>query len=259
MHRLFEIASSITTPVALAALALLVAYAALSQMLRSGMFSTLSGSDSAKLLGRIINMVGLLAVLCLLVYLVLMLVPYFLSRHADGEQSAATTAHASAGPVLSHHRVDLQALRNTTYLLDGEAVTLTDGTLEFVPPQTGDPSSDLIPQYVYLTQWAFGDLQGTGTEDAVALLQKSDGGSGIYYYLVPVLSKPGRVDADTEGYILGDRLQFRRLEIQSGEIAITALMHRETDALSQPSLLRELKLRYREGKLVCLTPPCSEV
>lgn len=261
MHRLFEIASSITTPIGLAALALLVLYAVLRQVLRSGTFSPLSGTDSAKLLGRIISVMGLLAVLCVLVYLVLTLVPYFLSRHVEAGQNAATIAPAPAPvvPPPSHRRVDLQVLRNLTYVLDGEPVTLTDGALEFTPTQTGDAHSDLAPQYVYLTQWAFGDLQGTGTEDAVAVLQKSDGGSGIYYYLVPVLGEAGRVVADTEGYVLGDRLQFRRIQIQAGEIGITALMHRETDPLSQPSLLRELTFRYQMGKLVCLTLPCSEV
>lgn len=259
MSELFEIAGSISTPIGLAALGLLVVYALLALMLRAGLFSRLSSADSAVLLGGTIHWVGALAALCVLVYLATVLVARSSPERNGAAPVPVVTAPISPSPTPTSRGVDPQSLRNMTYVLDDERITLIDGALEFAPAQTGDARADASPLYVYLTHWALGDLQGNGTDDAVAVLQKSDGGSGIYYYLVPVLAKGGRIVADAAGFVLGDRLQFRRIEIDGGEVRITALMHRETDALSQPTLLRELRLKYHEGQWVCLTKPCSEI
>ena len=40
----------------------------------------------------------------------------------------------------------------------------------------------------HLADHAFGDLDGDGTTDAIAILQVTDGGAGIYYHLTTIFN-----------------------------------------------------------------------
>lgn len=149
-------------------------------------------------------------------------------------------------------------LKNLTYVVEGEKVTLNDGKLEFDPQADIDHPNPVDTDDVYLARWAFGDLVGDGSQSAVAVLQQSSGGSGIFYYLVPVTSKDGVPRADVKGLSLGDRLQFKSVEVTRGKVALDVLMHRPDEPLSSPSWLRHLEFSYQNGRLICETKPCSE-
>lgn len=91
--------------------------------------------------------------------------------------------------------------KNTSYQIDGDTITLTDGYYESAI--TPDTSAKTIVRY-------FGnelvtDLDGDGDEDIAFIVTQETGGSGTFYYAVAALNTPtGYVGSD--GYLLGDRI-----------------------------------------------------
>lgn len=91
--------------------------------------------------------------------------------------------------------------KNATYVIEGESVTLSDGTNE--RPVVSGSATQMVTRY-------FGndlvtDLNGDGRNDVVFILTQETGGSGIFYYIVAALATDeGYVGS--EGYLLGDRV-----------------------------------------------------
>jgi uncharacterized protein YecT (DUF1311 family) len=243
----------LTTPVQLTGLAVFVLWLLARLLLSSPSRQALTKAHRHDAVTRIINWVGVVAIGGLVVWTIFIVAPLIFR-----EPPRAAADRPVPAPVVTPAPIDLSTLKQATYRLDGERISLTDGKLEFDPPSEV-PNASLYPIYVYLTDTAFGDLTGTGVISGAAILQKSDGGSGIYYYLVPVTRQNNGVVSDAEGIDLGDRLQFKRFEVTPGHVFIDALMHREDDPGGQPSIVRHLDFAYSDGALNCATLPCSEL
>ena len=256
MNEFLKTALSVSNPRGLAALSCTLIFLVGLAILRAKVIPALTPGAGAKLLKRLVDWLGVLAIIVVLIYGANTLLPFW--SHQEAPPKPERAAPISSTP-LPRPTIDVATLKNLTYVLDGEKITLRDGKREFGSPDIGDRASDVVPAFVYLTDWAFGDITGDGSNGAVAVLQKTDGGSGIYYYLVPVTSSGGKIQSSTDGYTLGDRLEFKSIEINSGHVNLAVLMHRDSDPGAQPSWFRHLDLAYVNGKLVCQTKPCSEL
>lgn len=99
---------------------------------------------------------------------------------------------------------------NTSYVIEGEAVTLVHGVseVEIIPGS----ASKVVTRY-------FGndlhtDLNDDGRQDIVFLLTQERGGSGTFFYVVAALATDnGYVGSDA--YLLGDRIAPQNITMSS--------------------------------------------
>ena len=105
--------------------------------------------------------------------------------------------------------------KNTAYLIEGQSVTLKNGSAE--SELAPDSASKSVTKY--FGNDASGDLNGDGRIDQVFLLTQDNGGSGTFYYLAVAL-------ATNNGYkglntiLLGDRIAPQTTEIKDGQIIV---------------------------------------
>lgn len=158
---------------------------------------------------------------------------------------------------IAYPPLSMEVLKNLTYEIDDDFITLQDGKREFAP-DTGHelPDKDIA---VYLVDHAFGDIDGDGDSDAIAVLQASDGGTGIYYYLATVFNDRGTAKSYGKAYVLGDRLEIRSASTQGEKIIVQLMMHADNDGLCCPTQFRTLEFVLKDRKLQCTTEPCSEI
>lgn len=167
-------------------------------------------------------------------------------------QSSSNTTAVAAYPPIS-----METLKNLTYRMGDDSITLQDGRREFIPDNEQGMHEKTIA--VFLTDHAFGDLDSDGSNDAIAVIQSSDGGSGIYYYLATIFNDMGTAKQYGDSYILGDRLNFRSISIYEGKVTIELMMHSPDDGLCCPTQFRKLEFVVKNRLLHCTTPPCSEI
>lgn len=128
----------------------------------------------------------------------------------------------------------IEVLKNTEYQVeyaaDGKA-KLTNGIYrEKIVP---DSATELIIRLG--DQYAIGDLNGDGAEDAAAILVSDPGGSGTFRDLAVVINQNGTYkNVATE--FLGDRIKVNSISIKSGEIVIEMLKQGPGDPMFRPTL-----------------------
>jgi uncharacterized membrane protein len=135
-----------------------------------------------------------------------------------------------AGEGASRTIVDLEAVRNATYVLswaDAATVQLRNG--EFSGEAIG-----ATHLRVHLTDWvAFGDLDTDGMDEAVAVLATDPGGSGTFYELAVVADVDG-VPVNVASQLLGDRIVMRGLSVSGGLIELAMTTHGTNDPMCCP-------------------------
>jgi len=99
---------------------------------------------------------------------------------------------------------------NTTYLIEGRAVVLTDGRHE-IPAA---PGSAIKMQTAVFSRPVVGDLDGDGDEDAALPLTHNSGGSGTFYYAAAAINRNERYQG-TNAILLGDRIAPMGIVIRS--------------------------------------------
>jgi uncharacterized membrane protein len=150
------------------------------------------------------------------------------------------------------------ALLNAEYRgIFAEPVRMTDGRYQGAPFVAGGASR---PELLLIRErFARGDLSQDGTDEVVALLARSSGGSGTFFYLAVMKEVEGDL-SNAETVLLGDRVRVESLEIFEGSLIVTLLEHGPEDPACCPSrrVLRswmEHQERLREvvvlrGKLI---------
>ena len=129
--------------------------------------------------------------------------------------------------------------KDTTYVVDGRAVTLVNGVseVEAVPGS----ASKIVTRY-------FGnevtlDLDDDGRDDSVFLLTEDRGGSGTFYYVVAALNKESGY-VGSQALLLGDRISPQTTEKGKGKIVIVNYTDRARgeDFSVQPSVGKSIWL-----------------
>ena len=104
---------------------------------------------------------------------------------------------------------------NATYHLEGSDVTLKDGVMtEPLPNSAGKKTVRVVGEA------ASGDLDGDGQDDAAVILTRSEGGSGLFYYVAAAI-KNGDGYVGTNAMLLGDRLVPEPPLIKGGVVVVT--------------------------------------
>lgn len=105
--------------------------------------------------------------------------------------------------------------KNSRFNVDGTLVTLVDGRAE----TTAAPGSASKEVTTYFGNEAKGDVNGDGLEDAVFLVTRASGGSGLFYFAVAVLATSTGYKT-TNAFFVGDRISPQTTEIRNGEIYV---------------------------------------
>lgn len=147
-------------------------------------------------------------------------VPAVEPTEQPADMAAATTAELAG------------TLGNLTYsgVLPDAPITLTDGIGVYEEESSGNPFVRLADHLI-----ATGDLNGDGSEDAVAFLVDTTTGSGNFVYLVAVLDV-WTAPAPLEALLIGDRTPVKSLTITGDQITTEFITHGPDDVMCCPTL-----------------------
>ncbi len=135
---------------------------------------------------------------------------------------------------------------NTTYLIEGEQVTLVGGVAEIA---VADSSSTV--RTAIFDQPVIGDLDNDGDKDMALVLQRQTGGSGLFYYLVVALQNQDATAQGTNALFLGDRIAPQGMSIQFGTITFNYADRKPGEPMTaQPSVGISLYAKIQNGELV---------
>lgn len=134
-------------------------------------------------------------------------------------------------PTPTYGPLTVEAIRNARYVLGGHgiltSVPLVDGVYQ------GGEGADYVSVSL-LAPLAFGDLNGDGVGDAVALAAENYGGSGVFVYLVVFLNQQGQPQFYTSR-LVDDRPIVNALTLQGEDILLDVVIHGVQDAACCPS------------------------
>jgi peptidoglycan/xylan/chitin deacetylase (PgdA/CDA1 family) len=97
----------------------------------------------------------------------------------------------------------------------------------------------------------FGDLNGDGVDDVLAILISYPGGSGTFFYLMAVLNQAGTPNPVATAF-LGDRTIIRSMSIESGQIALEMTTQGTDDPMCCPNMDRRQTYALRDDSLILL-------
>jgi hypothetical protein len=105
--------------------------------------------------------------------------------------------------------------KDATYLIDGEPITLKDGSseLEMIPSSSSKKTTHYFGNDVKR------DFNNDGKEDVAFLLTQDNGGSGTFYYLAVALGNDNGYQG-TNAILLGDRIAPQTTELKEGKIVV---------------------------------------
>ncbi len=156
--------------------------------------------------------------------------------------ACSTQVASSASPLT------IETLKNAEYQVEeasGGRAQLANGTFrQAVAPGS---ASELV---VTLTdKITFGDLNGDGAPDAVAVFVSNAGGSGNFYYLAAVLNDKGKPN-NVAVTLLGDRVQINSLTINDGMTNIDMVTQGPNDPMCCPSQKVTKKFKLQGTQLI---------
>jgi heat shock protein HslJ len=139
-------------------------------------------------------------------------------------------SHQAGVPSLTADDV-LNATYTNEWPQEGVA-PLVDGAYEeeIMPGSASKITVMVVPE-----QYAFGDLNGDGADDAVAILASSGGGSGTFISLEALLNEGG-VAQHVATAQLGDRAQVQSVDIVDATVVVAMVTHGPNDPMCCPSL-----------------------
>lgn len=158
---------------------------------------------------------------------------------------------ASAAAPMATQRLTLEQLRNAEFQLplrgdEDMPIQFTDGEGHVA---FGEGATERVYAGIVDDRVAFGDLDGDGIADAVAVVFISGGGSGTFIHLVAVVDRDGE-PVQAAWVYLGDRVPVRSLSINGGQIVTETVTHRAGDGLCCPTLEITRDFALRGGELV---------
>jgi uncharacterized membrane protein/heat shock protein HslJ len=142
----------------------------------------------------------------------------------------------------------IKGLKNAEYQSDfaiNGRVKLSNGTYrgKIVP----DSASELI--VMLSDQFAFGDLNGDGADEAAVVLITDPGGSGTFRHLGVVINEKGSPQ-HVASQLLGDRVKVKSLSMSSGEIVVRMMTHGPNDPMCCPTFQVTRNYLLQQDKLV---------
>ena len=165
---------------------------------------------------------------------------YLLVKPAGDAPAPAMPAPApvaSAGPATAP--VDQAATagqvafdaKNSTFTLDGQSVTLKNGTSS-IPSAPGSASSTTTR---YFGDDGRGDLNNDGQEDIAFIVTQDAGGSGLFYYVVAAMKEADGYKT-TNGFFIADRIAPQSITIprNSNELQVNFADRQPGEPMTAP-------------------------
>lgn len=97
--------------------------------------------------------------------------------------------------------------------------------------------------------FAFGDLDGNGVDDAIAVLVSSGGGSGAFYDLVAVMRLNGTLETPAVRR-LGDRIKINEISIKDGIVTVDMITQGPSDPMCCPTERKKLRLAVQGNRFI---------
>lgn len=136
--------------------------------------------------------------------------------------------------------------KNIAYELDGQRITLKNGTADFVAGDDSAPRSTVT----YFGNEATGDFNGDGINDIAFLLAQDNGGSGTFFYIVAAI-KADAGYTGTNGIFLGDRIAPQTTEFREGQIIVNYATRKIDEPMTaRPSVGVSKYLKIEGNRLV---------
>ncbi|MBI2441174.1 MAG: hypothetical protein HYV35_07380 [Lentisphaerae bacterium] len=159
--------------------------------------------------------------------------------------NTASNARVTASPT-PRPGISLKQLDNMEYWTDRGKCRLTYGEYISWTNYKDDPSIRIYREVMrgtYISgvhevdhaDYAFGDLNNDGLEDAVVILRENTGGTGVFLSLAIVMNEKGKI-RNTATVPMGDRQEITSLTIGAGMIRVAGFTHRPTEGYMQPTL-----------------------
>lgn len=136
--------------------------------------------------------------------------------------------------------------KNTTYTIEGTAVTLKDGDA-FSLAVPGSASEITTG---YFGNEVFADINADGKEDVVFLLTQETGGSGLFFYVAAAVSE-GTGYKGSQAFFLGDRIAPQTTEFRDGVVVVNFADRAEGEPFSvPPSVGKSTRLTFDTKTMV---------
>lgn len=139
------------------------------------------------------------------------LVQYIIEKESKEMSPVPVEPQTPSVPVV---RPDIEA-KNTTYTIDGAAITLVDGDAFSVAV----PGSASEITTGYFGNEVKADINNDGKEDVVFLLTQETGGSGLFFYVVAAVSE-GEDYKGSQAFFLGDRIAPQTTQYENGVVVV---------------------------------------
>jgi len=153
-------------------------------------------------------------------------------------------ADGGSTPEVSENDVFRPDPSNATFTIDDEGITLSAGRNE----RNLASGSALVEETVLLDQFAYGDINTDGKEDAVLFLARYGGGSGTFIYLAAFVSGPVTYRG-SEATFIGDRVFPQSISINDSTITVKYLDRAEDEPLAaEPTIQVSKQFSYRAGE-----------
>ena len=151
-----------------------------------------------------------------------------------------------------------ESLKNGTYFIDDQPITLVNGVseTELAPESTAKQVTSFFGNQVEV------DLNADGLLDAAFLLQQSNGGSGVFYYVVAAI-KTADGYSGTNAVFIGDRIapQSTNIDPNNPSQFIVNYADRNADEpmSSTPTIAVSKTFKYENGSLVEVAAPPTQI
>ena len=104
-----------------------------------------------------------------------------------------------------------------------------------------------MEETVLLDQFAYGDINADGKEDAVFFLARYGGGSGTFIYLAAFVSGPVTYRG-SEATFIGDRVSPQSISINNTTVTVKYLDRAADEPLAaEPTIQASKQFSYRVG------------
>jgi hypothetical protein len=142
----------------------------------------------------------------------------------------------------------LDELKNAHYTgIDVGDLTLTDGRWQG-PPYSVDsavaPRAGIVEDFYY-----HADLDDDNTEEAIALIWSSAGGTGSNSYLAVMKKQDGKI-SNIATALIGDRVKIQSSNLEHGSMVLHVLQAGENDPMCCPTQLATRTWRLHNDQLI---------
>jgi hypothetical protein len=133
-----------------------------------------------------------------------------------------------------------------TVRIDGDSIVLEDGEHR-APAAPGSASMNITKIHHPIVE---GDLDGDDNPDAIAVLTRSTGGTGTFYYVCAIPDyEHNRLS--TEAIFVGDRTSIESITVRSNTISLKYVdRDLDTSFAQEPTVEKIMHLHLEGGQLV---------